>query len=752
MPIVWTLEDGAIVWDAASLARVKPSRVHGLVPGRAAEDVVALARETAEAFASIRAGGLPKDAEARVETLRAALVAASPDDYAAARDAAAPFGDAGDVTLGLLAASFTAEPAWTDRALRAHLARGARPARLTELLGPFTTDPALGVELAILTAPSPRALWPHAHDVVAHLRGEAVAPLRAMLLHRFSDSSMDVVARALGRVGTEAAGRVLLPLVAVRRLRPRARSWARRHPALAIPILRALIEAPTDEALDLAETSDIGSSLEALLAELVPRPAVAERWPPGTPAALREGRPRRPTFLVASRLPRLALADGAELPASATERLAAALASRDAATLEIIKRSCRAERLAELAMAILEQWLAHGADPRDAWAIDALGALGTDGQIEALLPYLAEWQGRGGAARAGRLLDAIAAMGTEVALLELDRVARKDRYRRLRARAREAVAKAGAALGLSGDELEDRLAPTLGLDAAGALRLDVGGRTLEVRFDEALRPVVVDRGRARTRFPKARVGDDPALHADAAVRFSTLRRQAARVADQQVARLERMMVHEREVAWADFVTCFMKHPLVRHLVRRLVWAADGVTFRVADDGGLADRHDAPRSAPPGARVRVAHPLRLDDGERAGWAEVLADYELAQPFPQLGRRVETPTAEERRAGRLRRLEGREVPWPAIQRLVRAGFEPRTRDGLRYTELEGHVFERAVRVVITPGLHVGEPSGSGAQRILAVEVPELGALPDVLASEILRALLDPLERGVVTPAGA
>ncbi|MEZ4336446.1 MAG: DUF4132 domain-containing protein [Sandaracinaceae bacterium] len=737
-----------IVWDAASLSRLKPSRIHRLVPGRPVEDVLSLAIETARAFAAARKGTLPRDAEARVEVLRSALVAANDERYAEARAAVADLAEADEVVLALLAAAFTAETAWTARAMRAHLDRGARPARLTELLGPFLTDPGASTELAILTAPSPRALWPHALDVVAHLGEAAVAPLRAMLLHRFSDSSMDGVARALGRIGTEPAGRVLLPLAAVRRLRPRARSWARRYPDLAIPLLRSLIDAPTEEALDLAESHDIASSLEALLGELVPRPAAVgeEVWPAATPAVLREGHPPRPRFLVAQRLPRIALADGSELPPSATERLAAALAAGDHAALAAIRSTCRPDRLASLALALLEQWLAHGADPREGWAIDALGVLGRDTQIEGLLPYLAEWQGRGAAARAGRLLDAIAAMGTERALLELDRVARKDRYRRLRTRAREAVAKAGAALGLSGDELEDRLAPTLGLDPTGRLVLDLGAHALEVRFDEHLRPRLLEEGRERNRFPPRRRGDDPERWAAAKARFADLRRQAARVADQQVARLERMMVLEREVSWADFDTCFMKHPLVGHLVRRLIWATDERRFRVTDDGTLADLDDAPLPMPEVARVRLVHPLGLPEPERAAWAEVLADYELTQPFEQLGRRLVTATPDERAAKRLLRLEAREVPWPAVQRLVHAGFVASTRDGLRYTVFEGSVFDRPVRLEVTPGLHVGEPTGSGAQRVVAIDIPDLDRLSDVLASEVSRAILEPLEREV------
>ncbi|MBX3272582.1 MAG: DUF4132 domain-containing protein [Sandaracinaceae bacterium] len=738
--------EGEVHWDAASLARLAPSRAHALVPGAPSGDVVALALETARALAASERGALGHHAP-RVAALRSALTAAPEDAYRAARDAVGALAVEPEHARLALAGAFTGEPDAIHAAIRAHLARAARPAALTELIGPFATDAALSEALAVATAAAPRALYPHALDVVAHLGPAAVGPLRAMLLCRYSDSSMDVVARALGLIATDAAGHVLLPLAAVRRLRPRARRWALAHPARAAAILASLIEAPTDEALDLAERADIASSLEALLAELTPRPrgaATRGGWPPGAPRALRDAPLARPGFLVAARLPRLALDDGAALPADAILRLASLLAAGDARAIAEVRLACDRERLADAALAIFEQWVAHGADPRARWPIEALGALATDRQLPALVPYLGEWQRAGATVRAGRLLDAIAAMGTEAALLELDRVARKDRYRRLRARAREAIAKAGAALGLDGDALEDRLAPALGLDAGGATTLELGGRTLAVAFDEALRPRLSEGGRPLARFPPLRAGDAPALHAAAKARFAALRAAAARVADQQVARLERMLITERAVPLRDFSTYFVAHPLVRHLVVRLLWtahAADAAPrrFRVLE-GAPYDADERPLALEPEARVALAHPLELAPAELARWAECFADDELAQPFAQLGRATYPISGEERATGRLHSVEAIERPWSALASLVRAGLFTRvTDDGLRYTRFEGAVAAGVeVRVYASPGLYVGDPYGSGAQRLVRVEVPTLAALSDVRRSEVVLAL--------------
>ena len=49
--------------------------------------------------------------------------------------------------------------------------------------------------------------------------------------------------------------------------------------------------------------------------------------------------------------------------------------------------------------------------------------------------------------------------------------------------------------GLTMAELEDRLAPDLGLDSSGSLTLDFGPRQFTVGFDETLKPVVSRRKR-----------------------------------------------------------------------------------------------------------------------------------------------------------------------------------------------------------------------------------------------------------------
>src|SRR5262249_48373170 len=107
------------------------------------------------------------------------------------------------------------------------------------------------------------------------------------------------------------------------------------------------------------------------------------------------------------------------------------------------------------------------------------------------------------------------------------------------------------------------------------------------------------------------------------------------------------------------------HQFLFNLVRLLLWGnydADGdllATFRVTEDRTFADVNDT-MITPSGDRVGVVHSLELTDEERGKWGEVFSDYEIIQPFPQLGRRIHTLRPGEERLTELTRFDGPEVP--------------------------------------------------------------------------------------------
>lgn len=727
-----------IRWPVRARRRLLPSRRHDLAifDAEPALPLVQSCRLAATAFAALPTRRTIPQATLRlVERLRRALVPAAAAAFEAARAAVGE--PAGVLARGLLAGAFTGVAEWTSAAARAYLER-PRPEPLIEVFGPFVTDPEIAMELVVASARSPYGLRERGLDLLAHLGPSALPALRYMLFERWSDSSVRPVARAVGLVESESAGRALLPLLGSRSLAPTARAWARRHRDLAIPLLRDLATDPTDDDLDLAQRDSLEAVVEPLLRELDPPAPLAEPWPEDAPAPLREGPGRAPSFVTPERLPRLRARGGAALPSAASARLVAILS--DGGPLRAVASGCDPGSLAGFAHAAYEAWRAHGGDGAERWVFDALSFALDDLRAAELAAEAEEAHRSGRAHHAVRLLDALARRGTPRALMYVERVARTTDYAKLRATARAAIARAAEASGLDPWELGDRAMPSLDLGPGGVLTLDLGPRSLRLFCDETLTPKLRDeKGRVRDTFPAPRKADDPGLHARAKERFVRVRREAKLVREALCHRLERMMIHRRRVPLEAFRERFVSHPLVRLLVERLVLETPGARLRLAEDGTFADLEDRERDVEPGAPIGVAHPIHLSPEERAAWAERFADYSLVQPFRQLGRPVYSPTEEERAAGHLLRLEGRTLEWERFAELRRRGWTGRSADGIRVSRLERELIDvTRLAIELAPGLHVGSPVGSGPQRLSSVTIEHLAELDPVLSSEAMLTL--------------
>ncbi|MFC5751523.1 DUF4132 domain-containing protein [Actinomadura rugatobispora] len=417
------------------------------------------------------------------------------------------------------------------------------------------------------------------------------------------------------------------------------------------------------------------------------------------------------------------------LPAEATAHLLTMLAmSRPDGVypgVGIVRDACDPESLAEFSWAVFRRWQIHDSPSKDGWALDQLAWLGDDGTVRRLTPVVRAWPGEGGHSKAVKGLDVLAAIGTDVALMHLHGIAQKVRFKGLRTRAQEMIRQVAERLELTPEQLADRLVPDFGLDAGGGMTLDYGPRRFAVGFDEQLKPYVVDGdGKRRKALPKPGAKDHGDLAPAAYKRFADLKKDVRTVAADQIRRLESAMVMGRWWPLLEFTELFVGHPLVWHIVRRLVWSAehDGATtlFRIAEDRTFADLHDDTLTLPASAEIRLPHPVLLGEA-RTAWAEVFADYEIVQPFPQLGRAVHTLPEDG-----LARFQGIKVPVGALLGLQRSGWERGEPEdaGIASWMTRPLGSGRHATLWLNPGIVVGEPDAFPEQTIDQIEV---GASP-------------------------
>jgi hypothetical protein len=428
--------------------------------------------------------------------------------------------------------------------------------------------------------------------------------------------------------------------------------------------------------------------------------------------------PKAPDFLRRGELPPVTLKSGARLPDESIdallEMLRVAPLDPPYAGVAILRDACDEASLSAFARELTEQWLLAGANGRFDWMLFALAHFPSAESTRRAGQLARDWARRD-RKKALRACMALAAIGDDLALLHLGHVAATSRFEDLRDAARDLLDEAAAARGLTRDELDDRIVPELDLS-----EIPFGSRKLAVSLDEALRPFIV----GEKQFPRSKTAEEKSAKA----RFDALKADASAIADRQIRRFEAAMVSGREWRAADFEAYVAKHPLLRHLARRLVWeCVQDTTFRVAEDGTYADVKDRPVALGADARVRVAHPARMRDADRAAWSTLFADYRVVQPFEQLGRAA---------SARVKRDAFKAPATKVLGTLESRGWRRNNRSHVT-AYLRALASGGDAKLAISPGISMEDVKGTAEQTVSGVELPK-NALDPVDLAEITRDL--------------
>ncbi|WP_374436643.1 DUF4132 domain-containing protein [Inhella sp.] len=606
------------------------------------------------------------------------------------------------------------------------------------------------------------------------------APVRA-LLARHGEAALPgllSLAAAQPEVGLRVAQHIdhpgLVPVaLAARRLkkaRALALDWLRRHPDTAargaLPLAFGADKTAREDAafaLRWLAQQGLAPQLQAAATELGCSEALQALLDFDPMRVLPARLPKLPAFYVPATFRRPLLREGgAALPLASMEAvgLMLAMSTLDApyAGIERLRALCTPASLAGFAWDLFLAWLSAGAPSKEAWAFQALGLLGDDDTAQRLAPRIREWPGEAAHARAVLGLDVLAAIGSDVALMHLNGIAAKVKFKGLQEKAKEKIAAVAELRGFTPEQLADRLVPELGLDDDGRLPLDFGPRQFFVHFDEALKPFVKDAQGLRLKdLPKPTKSDDAALAEAATERFKQVKKDAKAVAALQLLRLEMAMVAQRRWPVAEFTLFFLQHPLMRHLAARLVWGvygADGnlsTAFRIAEDWSLADAEDNLFELPADAQIGIAHPLELPASLTQAFGQVFADYEILQPFKQLGRETFALPPAEAQTSELKRFAAKVVATGSVMGLVNRGWERGQAQDAGwigwFSKALGEEWEAELQ--LEPGTYVGDLSTEPKQRFPALTLRRRGSwgadgqvafaqLHPVALSELLRDL--------------
>ena len=262
--------------------------------------------------------------------------------------------------------------------------------------------------------------------------------------------------------------------------------------------------------------------------------------------------------------------------------------------------------------------------------------------MPAFKKQIQEWPQHARGAMAAEAVKALALNGSAQALLLVDQISRKFKFRQVKAAAAQALDFAAASLGISREELEDKIVPTLGFGENMERIFDYGSRQFAVYLTPALELEIQDgEGKRLKNMPAPGKRDEEEKAAAAYEEFKQLKKQLKTVAANQKLRLEQALTSERLWKAGQWKELFVKNPVMHQFAIGLIWGiytdgALGDTFRYMEDGSFNTVDEEEFDFPDEGMVGLVHPIELSEEALAAWKEQLADYEVTQPISQLER--------------------------------------------------------------------------------------------------------------------
>lgn len=312
---------------------------------------------------------------------------------------------------------------------------------------------------------------------------------------------------------------------------------------------------------------------------------------------------------------------------------------------------------------VYEKFMQEGAEAKKKWVLYAASIHGGARMVPKLQHQIGEWAENSRGAIASEAVKALALNDTPTALLIVDGMARKYKFKQVRKAAQDAMAFAAQQLGLTVEELADRIVPDLGFDERMERHFDYGTRSFTVRISPDLDIEVKDEnGKKLKSLPAVGKSDDEAKATAALEEFKELKKQMKTTVKTQTIRLELAMSLDRKWTAENWKKLFVKNPLMHQFAISLIWGnyKDGkleTTFRYLEDGTFNTVSEEEYELPDDALIGLVHPIELEKETIDAWKEQLSDYEITQAVEQLDRPVFTLTEEEKGKKTLDRFGGK-----------------------------------------------------------------------------------------------
>ncbi len=307
--------------------------------------------------------------------------------------------------------------------------------------------------------------------------------------------------------------------------------------------------------------------------------------------------------------------------------------------------------LALYAADVFQRWLDDGAQAKKKWVLYFASIHGDSEITQPLISHINKWPQESRGAIAAEAVKALALNSAPEALLTVDTISRKFKFKQVKSAAADALKFAASQLGITTEELADRIVPDLGFDENMQKTIDYGTRKFTVRLNAALEVEVFDEnGKRLKNLPAPGQKDDPVLAPQANSEFKSLKKSIKATVNTQKLRMELALSTGRRWTSEAWTKLFVKNPIMHQFAMSLIWGvyeenALVQTFRYMEDGTFNTEDEDEYDLPENAVIGLVHPLELTADSIAAWKEQLEDYEVKQCIEQLDRPTYTPSEEE-----------------------------------------------------------------------------------------------------------
>ncbi|MCM1991558.1 DUF4132 domain-containing protein [Oceanirhabdus seepicola] len=388
------------------------------------------------------------------------------------------------------------------------------------------------------------------------------------------------------------------------------------------------------------------------------------------------------------------------------------------------------EDLENAAFALLNLWLNNRAEAKRKWVLIFSAIYGDRRTINLLQKNIKEWPNASRGTMATYAVKALGLNGSDEALLFIDGLSRKFKFKQVKKAAVEALEIAAKELNIHPEELSDRLIPTLGFDESGEQVFDYGPRKFKVSLSNELTLEVYNEdGKKLKNLPAVGKKDDPEMATKARDEFKVLKKQLKNVVEIQRDRLELALSVNRKWTAEKWKKLFVDNNIMHKFATGLIWGAyDGEelkdSFRYMEDGTfntydeeefLMDEQKDKYGDK--AFIGLVHPIELEEDVLEQWKEQLEDYEVEQPLLQIDREIFKVTEDEIERLTIERFAGFNMNGISLLgKLSKFQWEKGSiRDGGGYEEFCKEIGDIGVELSMS-GLWVGMTAYDGEEAMV------------------------------------